>query len=523
MDYAVEMRGITKRFGAALANDVIDLQLRRGEVHTLLGENGAGKTTLARILYGLYRPDAGEILIDGRLALIASPRDAIQLGIGMVTQHFALVPTLTVAENIVLGATRSLQINPAAIESAVADAAIRLGIEIDASTRVSDLAVGQKQRVEILKALYRKARVLILDEPTAALVPQEVEALFRALTRLRENGLSVILISHKLKEVMAISDRVTVLRNGQLVGTVNTAETTPARLAQMMVGREIENAIRLSDPLGFACPGGQARENPKGLPVLTIQNLCASNVKHITLTINAGEILGLVGVSGSGQKELAEALCGVRRSTGRVWIGQHEVTGASPAELVAAGLGRIPEDRHAGVVGDLTVAENLALEHLDEFSPGGVLARAAILRHAETLIRQFQIKARPTDLARTLSGGNLQKLLLARTLSRQPKVVIAPQPTRGLDIGATEYVHRQLLALRANGAGVLLISEDLDEILALADRIAVIYAGEIVGILSASEANAERLGLMMSGAARYSETIEPTKPPKMLRLGLAAS
>ncbi len=494
--YLIEMRGITKRFGPVTANDRVDFCLRPGEIHALLGENGAGKTTLMRILYGLYRADAGRILVEGKPARIASPRDAIKLGIGMVTQHFALVPTLTVAENVVLGYTAGFRLDPRSIEARVAAAAARFGLEIEAGALVSHLSVGEKQRVEILKALYRNARVLILDEPTAVLIPQEVDALFATLRRLRESGLSVIFITHKLKEVMAISDRVTALRDGKLVGTVHVGETSPAQLARMMVGRETFGVTRQGERV--PCQA-----------VLQVEGLCASDdrglpaLKGMTLTVEAGEVLGIAGVGGNGQKELAETLCGVRRPTaGRIVVCDRDLTGAGPAAFTASGVGRIPEDRHAGAVGELTVAENLALEHLGEFTAGGVLNRAAILHHAEELIHQFGIKARPTDRARTLSGGNLQKMLLARVLARQPAVVIAPQPTRGLDVGATEYVRGQLLAQRARGAAVLLISEDLDEILALADRIAVIYEGEIVGVTPAREADMESLGLMMAGATQ---------------------
>jgi simple sugar transport system ATP-binding protein len=494
--HIVEMLGITKRFGLVVANDGIDFSLRQGEVHALLGENGAGKTTLMRILYGLYRADSGEIRVDERPVHIHSPRDAIEQGIGMVTQHFALVPPLSVAENVVLGFTDSFRLDKAVIEQRVAESAARFGLEIDPAALVRHLSVGEKQRVEILKSLYREARVLILDEPTAVLIPQEAEALFETLQHLCESGLSVIFISHKLDEVMAVSDRVTVLRDGHVVDTVPTPETNPRELARMMVGRET---------FGVTREGEQA----EGEVVLRVEKLCVANdqglpaLKDVILTVRAGEILGIAGVGGNGQKELAEALCGVRQPTsGNVHMDGQDVTGATPAELWTAGMGRIPEDRHAGVVGELSVAENLALEHLSEFTTGGVLDQQHIQRHAEELIEQFQIKARPTDRARSLSGGNMQKLILARVLSREPRVVIAPQPTRGLDVGATEYVRNQLLQQRARGAAVLLISEDLDEILALADRIAVIYEGEIVGILPASDADVERLGLMMSGAVK---------------------
>ncbi|HHS96656.1 MAG TPA: ABC transporter ATP-binding protein [Chloroflexi bacterium] len=490
------MRGITKRFGPVLANDHIDFSLREGEIHALLGENGAGKTTLMRILYGLYRADEGEILVRGWPARINSPKDAIALGIGMVTQHFALVPPLTVAENVVLGFTDGFALDRAAIERKVAEAAERFGLEVDPSAVVRHLSVGQRQRVEILKALYREAQVLILDEPTAVLVPQEIDALFKTLERLRAQGLSVIFITHKLEEVMRISDRVTVLRDGRVIGTVETQKTNERELARMMVGRETFGVHREERAVGEQ-------------PVLRVERICANDdqglpaLKEVSLVVHSGEVLGIAGVGGNGQKELAEVLTGMRRPTaGRVVVDGKDMTGATPAEFTAAGVGRIPEDRHAGVVSELTVAENMALEYLEEFTRRGVLDREAIWKHAEELIQRFQIKARPTDRARTLSGGNLQKLILARVLSRDPKVVIASQPTRGLDVGATEYVRQQLLEQRARGAAVLLISEDLDEILALSDRIAVMYEGEIVGMLPAQEADPERLGLMMSGAVK---------------------
>ncbi len=499
MENIVEMHDIIKHFGDVVANDHVNFDLRKGEIHALLGENGAGKTTLMRILYGLYRADAGEILVAGEIAQIHSPKDAIQRGVGMVTQHFALVPPLSVAENVVLGFTDSFRLNRAEIEERVAQAVKRFGMELDPAALVRHLSVGQKQRVEILKALYRNAQVLILDEPTAVLIPQEVDALFETLTRLCADGLSVIFISHKLDEVMSISDRVTVLRDGHLVGTVQTAETNPSELARMMVGRETFGVTR-------------QEETEKGAPVLQLSDLCAEDdqdlpaLKNVNLTIKHGEILGIAGVGGNGQTELAEVLSGLRKPTrGEILLDDQNLSGATPSAFSKAGLGRIPEDRHKGVVGELSVAENLALEHLHEFISNGTLDRQAIQQNAQSLIKRFQIKARPTDRTRTLSGGNMQKVLLARVLAREPKVVLAPQPTRGLDVGATEYVRTQLLKQRERGAGVLLISEDLDEILALSDRIAVMYEGEIVGVLPAQEADVERLGLMMSGAVK-----EPT-------------
>jgi simple sugar transport system ATP-binding protein len=491
------MRHITKHFGPLIANNGVNFSLRQGEIHALLGENGAGKSTLMRILYGLYHADSGQILINGRPTAIKSPKEAIQHGIGMVTQHFALVPPLTVTENIVLGYTDSFRLDLAAAHQKVAAASRQFGLEVEPTALVKNLSVGQRQRVEILKALYRQARVLILDEPTAVLTPQEVEHLFNNLRHLQQQGLSVIFISHKLKEVMAITNHVTVLRQGQVIGAVYTQDTSPAQLARMMVGREtleVEPRFRAEAEVqerqaALKLENIAALDN-KGLPAL----------KNISLDIHAGEILGLAGVSGNGQTELEQVLTGLRHCTaGRVMVLGRNLTNTAPATLMTAGVGRIPEDRHASVVGEMTVAQNMALEHLDEFVTRGTLDHGRIRQHAEKLIAEYQIKARPGDKIRTLSGGNMQKVILARVLERQPQVIIVSQPTRGLDVGATEYVHAKLREQRQRGAAILLISEDLDEILALADRIAVIYEGEIMGLLPAAEANAERLGLLMAG------------------------
>jgi simple sugar transport system ATP-binding protein len=495
--HIVEMQGITKQFGELIANDHVNFYLRKGEVHALLGENGAGKTTLMRILYGFYHQDSGQIRINGKKVTIHSPKDAIAQGIGMVTQHFALVPPLTVAENVVLGYTDSFVLDRVAIETKVGEASEKFGMNIDPQAIIRHLSVGQRQQVEILKALYRDARVLILDEPTAVLVPQEVDALFETLNHLRDGGLSVIFISHKLDEVTTITNRVTVLRDGKTIGTVDTPTITKNDLAKMMVGRENFGVTRQQD------------ERQCEKCILQLIDLSANDdkglsaLKNINLEINEGEIIGIAGVSGNGQKELAETLCGVRHVTkGQILIEGQDLTGKEPSRFTAAGMGRIPADRHEGMVGELTVAQNLALEYLNEYSKGGRLDRKAIQTTATALIEQYQIKAQPNDKTRTLSGGNMQKVLLARVLSRQPKVVIIPQPTRGLDVGATDYVRQQILEQRNRGAAVLLISEDLDEVLALSDRIAVIYEGEIVGILPAQEASAERLGLLMSGAVK---------------------
>jgi ABC-type uncharacterized transport system ATPase subunit len=492
--HAVQMQAITKRFGPVVANDHIDFDLQQGEIHALLGENGAGKTTLMRILYGLYSADEGEVRVKEQVARISSPKDAIQQGIGMVTQHFALVPTLTVAENVVLGYTDGFRVNPQRAEQRVAQAGTRLGVEVDPAALVRHLSVGERQRVEILKALYRNAQILILDEPTAVLVPQEVDVLFQTLERLRQDGLSVIFISHKLYEVMTVCDRITVLRDGRVVGTVDKSATSQSELARMMVGRETFGVTRQA---GHA--QGRTLLSIEGLGAVDEKGLPA--LRGVSLEVAAGEILGVAGVSGNGQTELSQVLSGTLRPTaGRVTVIDQDLTFADPAHVSAAGVGRIPEDRHQGVVGDLSVAENLALEYLDGFVSAGVLDRRRIRKHAEQLIAEYQIKASPTDRIRTLSGGNMQKVILARALARDPQVVIASQPTRGLDVGATEYVRSKLLEQRDRGAAVLLLSEDLEEILALSDRIAVIYEGRIVGVLSAEEAEEERLGLLMSGA-----------------------
>jgi ABC-type uncharacterized transport system ATPase subunit len=490
---AIQTIGITKRFGPVIANNKVDFDLRPGEVHALLGENGAGKTTLMRILYGLYHADEGQILVDGRPVEIRSPKDAIDLGIGMVTQQFTLVPNLTVTENVILGNAGSWMINPSRSSQSVLRAASEFGMQTSPDSLVHHLSVGERQRVEILKALYRQAKILILDEPTAVLVPQEVEALFATLEHLKAGGLAIVFITHKLKEVMAVSDRITVLRAGSVIGTINRHETTRVELARMMVGR---------DTLGTL----STKESDTGDPVLRVEHLNARGekglpaLKDVSLSVRAGEILGIAGVSGNGQTQLAHALAGILRPTsGKILVDGTDLTGATPSEVTRAGVGRIPEDRQEGLLPELTVAENLALERLGDFLSRGRLNRQAILHYAEEMIGQYQIKASPTDRMRTLSGGNMQKVILARALTGTPKVILAGQPTRGLDIGATEYVRGRLVKERARGAAILLISEDLDEILAISDRIAVIYEGEIVETMSSKDATAEQLGLLMSG------------------------
>jgi len=473
------MRGIVKTFGDVVANDGVDFTLAPGTIHALLGENGAGKTTLMRVLYGLTTPDDGEIRVGGWRADIRAPKDAIRLGIGMVTQHFSLVAPMTVAENVVLGAEGGFLLDLAEARRRVAQASERVGIAVEPDARIIDLSVGEQQRVEIVKALSREARVLILDEPTAVLVPQQVEALFDALRRLREDGLAVVFISHKLREVMAISDAVTVLRRGKVVGTVATRDTDQRELARMMVGELAERAP-------------QPQAGAPGTPVLRVEGLSANDflglpaVKDVSFEVRAGEILGVAGVSGNGQTELAEVLSGMRPASS----GRMTVDGA---------LGRIPEDRRASLVGDMSVAYNLVLDHLDDYRHGPMLDERSLRRRADELIQRFDIRARPNDPVASLSGGNMQKVILARVLARAPRALVVAQPTQGLDVGATEYVRAQLVAQREAGAGILLISEDLEELLALSDRLVVMYEGELVGEFDRAEADVEEIGALMAG------------------------
>jgi len=488
------MQGITKRFGMVLANDHVDFTLRHGEIHALLGENGAGKTTLMRILFGLYQADEGEIRVNEQPVTIASPKDAIRHGIGMVSQHFALAPPLTVTENIILGTTHALRLNMEQAHQQVQAASARFGVQVEPRAVIRDLSVGQRQRVEILKALYRDVRVLVMDEPTAVLTPQEVEQLFVSLRGLKEKGFSVVFISHKLNEVMAITDSITVLRLGKVVGVLPTRETNPTELARLMVGRPTFGVTREPEekepqPAALVLDGITALNN-KGLPAL----------KDVSLSVRAGEILGLAGVSGNGQSEAAEVLAGIRPVTqGKLLIFDQDVTHLDAKARMAAGLGRIPEDSRANVIGQMTVAQNIAMEQLDRFSRRGVLDRRLIRRYAQGLIDEYQIKASPEDRMQTLSGGNLQKVMLARVLAQRPKALVVAQPTRGLDVAATEYVRSKLLEQRRDGAAILLISEDLDEIMQLSDTIAVLYEGRIMAIRPAEGATPEELGLLMAG------------------------
>ena len=505
----MEMRGIVKRFPGVLANDHVDFDARSGEVHALLGENGAGKSTLMRILYGLYQADEGQITIDGRAIKIESPHDAIESGIGMIHQHFMLVPTLTVAENVALGlpSSRGMLTDLDQVSERVLELAELYGLQVDPGAYVWQLAVGQQQRVEIIKALYRGAALLILDEPTAVLTPQEVSELFITLRQMVGDGHTLIFISHKLQEVMNICARVTVLRDGRVVGNLPIEDVTQGELARLMVGREL-----LDQP--------EKEEIEQTDVRLALQDVWADNdlgtsgLRGISFEVRAGEILGLAGVSGNGQRELAQAINGLRPVTkGTVRVGEKDITGSSPAEVIDQGLSYIPEERMKdGMIKEFTVAENLILREVNKkpFSRGGFLNFRAISRQSDILIEQFNVKTPSQDTpVKNLSGGNIQKLLLARELSRKPRVVVAAQPTRGLDIGATEYVHQVLMDQRAEGTAILLISEDLDEILALSDRIIVIYEGEIMGEVIPGQVSPEEIGLMMAGVrSQAGESLE---------------
>ena len=496
---SLEMRGITKRFPGVLASDHVDFDVKSGEVHALLGENGAGKSTLMKILYGLYHPDEGEILLNGKPVSISSPNDSIHLGIGMIHQHFMLVQTLTVAENVALGlsSSRGALTDLDRVSKRIVELANIYGLKLDPSAYIWQLSVGQQQRVEIIKALYRGAALLILDEPTAVLTPQEVDELFVIMRQMVKDGHALIFISHKLHEVVEISNRVTVLRDGRKIGTRPTPETTKQDLANWMVGREV----------GFAPDRGNVAIGEVRLKL--DQVACGSDrgtpgLRGINLEVRAGEILGIAGVSGNGQRELAESITGLRKVTaGKVFLEGREITNLAPGDITDRMLSYIPEERmRDGMINEFTIAENMILRehHKMPYSRHGFLNLRDISKHADDLIKKFHVKTPSQETrAKNLSGGNIQKVVLAREISRNPRAIIAAQPTRGLDIGATEYVREQLLMERRKGAAILLISEDLDEIFALSDRIAVIYEGQIMDIVLRANATPEKLGLLMAG------------------------
>ena len=496
---SIRMQGITKCFPGVLANDNVDFDVNAREVHALLGENGAGKSTLMKILYGLYQQDNGNIFINDELVKINSPTDAIRLGIGMIHQHFMLVSTLTVAENVALGlsSSRGPLTDLDRVSKRILELADSYGLIINPDAFIWQLSVGQQQRVEIIKALYRGADLLILDEPTAVLTPQEVDELFGVMRQMVADGFGLIFISHKLHEVIEISQRVTVLRNGQKIGTRPTSEVNKSELARWMVGHSIE-FITTTDQI----QQGEARLRLDNITCESDRG--AKGLSNVNLEVHSGEILGLAGVSGNGQRDLAEVIAGLRKpDTGKIYLESEDVTTCSAYDLTLKMLSYIPEERmRDGMIKEFTVSENMILREHDQpkFSDKGFLRLRAIEDHTKQLIDQYQIKT-PSQktLVKSLSGGNIQKIVLARELSRKPRTIVAAQPTRGLDIGAAEYVREQLILQRNEGTAVLLISEDLDEIFALSDRIAVIYEGKIMGILPREEATKEKVGLLMAG------------------------
>jgi simple sugar transport system ATP-binding protein len=499
----LEMRGIVKQFPGVLANDDVSFDLRRGEVHALLGENGAGKSTLMNILYGLYKPDAGAIVVAGKEESFSSAKDAIERGLGMVHQHFMLIPVMTVAENIVLASEPTeakVLLDYGAARRQVSELAAQFGFAINPDARIQDISVGQQQRVEILKALYRRADILILDEPTAVLTPQEATELFTILKNLQREGMSIIFISHKLNEVLEIADRITVLRRGRVIDTVPREGATEDILARMMVGRDV--LLRVDKPP--ATPGEVALEV---VDVHVHDDRGIEKVKGASLQVRAGEIVGIAGVEGNGQTELVEAITGLqRRTSGDILVSGKKVSShASPRAMLESGIGHIPEDRHRyGLVLDFTLAENAAL-HDYRYRPDsrfGWLRPRVIAERTARLIKEFDVRGgNPQTKARNLSGGNQQKLVAAREVDRDPKVLIAAQPTRGLDVGAIEYLHRRLVEERDAGRAILLISLELEEVLSLSDRILVMYEGQIVAE-HASGVTEEEIGIEMLGGRR---------------------
>ena len=500
-DLALEAKGITKRFPGVLANDHVDFDLRKGEIHALLGENGAGKTTLMNIIYGLYAQDEGQVFLAGKQVDIHDSNNAIAHGIGMVHQHFMLIPVFTVAENIMLGAetVRGLKLDRRGVAARVRELSHQYGLDVDPTSYVSDLPVGVQQRVEIIKALYRQAEILILDEPTAVLTPQEADDLFNIMRELAEQGTSIVFITHKLKEVLVVADRITVMRAGHVVGTVVPQETDEPQLAAMMVGRE----VILKVEKGPASPGEK---------VLTVERLHTFDdrdvevVRGVSFSVRAGEVLGVAGVQGNGQTELVESLTGLRPAhSGQVVIGKQDMANKSPRPIIETGVGHIPEDRQrSGLVMSYPITDNLVLctYYRPPFAHHGMLDHQAIDENGRRLVREFDVRTPSLYIpASKLSGGNQQKVIVAREFSRPIKLLIASQPTRGLDVGSIEYIHKEIVRMRDAGCAVLLVSAELDEIMALSDRIAVMYEGRIMDILPADQATKEQLGLLMAGVA----------------------
>lgn len=498
---ALEIRHVTKRFPGVLANDDVSFNLRKGEIHALLGENGAGKSTLMNVVYGLYAPDEGEFLINNKPVEINGPHDAINYGIGMVHQHFMLVPVFSVTENMILGSevTKGTSLDLKRARREILEISEAYGLDVNPDAIVEDIPVGVQQRVEILKALYRKAKILVLDEPTAVLTPQEADDLFRVMRHLTEKGVSIIFITHKLKEILKVADRVTVMRRGKVVGHTTPAETDQQGLATMMVGRDVLLEVE------------KAPAKPTDI-VLEISDLTikderdVSVVKDISFAVRAGEILGIAGVQGNGQTELAEAITGLRGiASGTITLSGENIPFERPRYLVEHGMGHVPEDRHKhGLVLPYNLADNLVLcTYYQKPFAGRMLMRnqQAVFENAEGIMTRFDVRAPGVDVAAsTLSGGNQQKVIVGREFSRGIKVLVANQPTRGLDVGSIEYIHQEIVKMRDEGVGVLVFSAELDEILSLSDRIAVMFRGEIVTIVDAKEATRDKLGLWMAGS-----------------------
>ena len=503
MEYVIEMLNIRKEFGSFVANDNITLQLRKGEIHALLGENGAGKSTLMNVLFGLYQPEAGEIRVRGEKVNITSPNVANDLGIGMVHQHFMLVQNFTVTENIILGAEpkSGLKIDRATAREKVRQISEQYGLAVDPDAKIEDISVGMQQRVEILKTLYRGADILIFDEPSAVLTPQEIKELIQIMNRLIAEGKSIILITHKLKEIMEVADRCTTIRRGKYIGTVDIDETmTQSRLAEMMVGREVNFDAEYS------------KANPQEL-VLDIKDLVVKDgrgikaVNGLNLDVRAGEIVGIAGIDGNGQTELIEAITGLRKAeSGEVFLNNKSIKNLKPRKVTESGVGHIPQDRHKhGLVLDYSIGHNMVLQtyYQKPYSKAGIMNYNQVMEKAKTLIEKFDVRTpSPETFARALSGGNQQKAIIAREVDRSPDLLIAAQPTRGLDVGAIEFIHEQLVLEREKGRAVLLISFELEEILQVSDRIAVLYEGRTVAFLDPKETNEIELGFLMAGGKK---------------------
>ena len=502
--YAIEMLNITKRFPGIIANDNITLQLRRGEIHALLGENGAGKSTLMSVLFGLYQPEEGTIKKDGKVVSIKNPNDATALGIGMVHQHFKLVECFTVLDNIIMGVepTKMGFLQKKEARRKVMELSERYGLHVDPDAKIEDITVGMQQRTEILKMLYRDNEILIFDEPTAVLTPQEIDELMQIMRNLAAEGKSILFISHKLAEIMAVSDRCTVLRKGKYIGTVNTKDTTAQELSAMMVGRNVNFHVEKED-------------KEPGKVILKVENMTVAShlhknnaVKNVSLEVRAGEIVCLAGIDGNGQTEFVYGLTGLEPLvSGKIMLNGKDITNAPIRERSVSGVSHIPEDRHKhGLVLDYSLEDNIVLQRYfePEFTKAGFLRRKNIREYADRLIEQYDIRSGqgPVTIARSMSGGNQQKAIVAREIDRDPQLLIAVQPTRGLDVGAIEYIHKQIVAARDAGKAVLLVSLEMDEVLDVSDRILVMYEGEIVGELNPKKTTAEEMGLYMAGAKR---------------------